>query len=104
MHVATCLPHLRPRFPLFTHAITPWSPISSPQAIGLAINRGSLALSDWKLHQLLLLYTIPIYPTVRQAIGKNGRLADSAVGGKRMMLTFLAQLGEWQENRCLTDV
>lgn len=61
------------------------------KAVGLALDRGPLAMSDWKFPQLALLYTIPIYPTEVQSAGKSGRLGDSAGGGRQLLGRFLAQ-------------
>jgi hypothetical protein len=64
------------------------------QALGLAVNRGPLAMNDWGFGQLALLYSIPIYPTESQSAGKSGRLGDSAGGGRQLLVRFLAQTGE----------
>ncbi|KIZ07781.1 hypothetical protein MNEG_0171 [Monoraphidium neglectum] len=60
-------------------------------ALGLAVNRGPLAMNDWGFGQLALLYSIPIYPTESQSAGKSGRLGDSAGGGRQLLVRFLAQ-------------
>ncbi|GBF93871.1 hypothetical protein Rsub_06870 [Raphidocelis subcapitata] len=61
------------------------------KAFGLAVNRGPLAMADWRLPQLLLLYLMPIYPREAAAAGSKGRLGDSAGPARKLLLRFLGQ-------------